>query len=110
MHLEGAKFSAYCFVTFWNNTCQGTTFERASCRDACCGENTPEAAMKPINEIDFERTNARAAKRQVDLFSLIKRYLATINPLFETSDDPTLLPARLRRDAGIDELKIERKR
>ena len=66
--------------------------------------------MKPINEIEFEMTEAKVAQKQPGLFRLVKKWLTTNNLSFITRKDPTSLPARLRRDARMDELEIEKKK
>ena len=66
--------------------------------------------MKPINVIEFEMNEAQVAQKHSGLFSLVKKCFATINQLIESRNDPTHLTARLLRDAGIDELEIERRK
>lgn len=66
--------------------------------------------MKPINENEFEIRKAQVARKHLGLFSVLKNCSVAIYSLFQTGNDPTRLTARLRRDAGIDELEIERKR
>ena len=75
-----------------------------------CGENNPEATMKPINEKEFEMREAQVAQQHLGRFSLLEKCLAAINLSFQSRNDPTRLTARIRRDAGIDELEIERRK
>ena len=75
-----------------------------------CGENNPEATMKPINEKEFEMRESQVAQQHLGRFSLLEKCLAAINPSFEARNDPSRLTARQRRDAGIDELEIGRKK
>ena len=66
--------------------------------------------MKPVNEKEFEIGKAQIAKMHSGPTILVKKYLTALKPLFQKRNDPSRLTARLRRDAGIDELDLERKK
>lgn len=75
-----------------------------------CRENNLEATLKPINEKEFEMREAQVAQQHLGRIGLLEKCLAAIIPSFQSLNDPTHLTARMRRDAGIDELEIERKK
>lgn len=66
--------------------------------------------MKHIDEKEFEAREVQVEQNHLGLIARAVRYLAALTPLTKPDDDLGLLSARLRRDAGIDELEIERKR
>ena len=67
--------------------------------------------MKPINENEFEvyeTTIIREPVGAATLTKLTKRGLTALSCIFRLGYDRGRLPARLIRDAGMDELEIER--
>jgi hypothetical protein len=66
--------------------------------------------MKPINENEFEIWNAPIIGEHLGIVLRAKTGLAALGGIFRLRYDMEGLPARLRRDAGMDELDIERKR
>jgi len=66
--------------------------------------------MKPINEREFEVCEAPVIREHLRVVARAKKGVAALSGAFRIHDDPDRLPARLRRDAGIDELAIERRR
>ncbi len=69
--------------------------------------------MKPIDEIEFKVHEATIIREQVSVASftiLTKPALAVLSDIFRLRYDMSRLPARLIRDAGMDELEIERSR
>lgn len=66
--------------------------------------------MKHIDEKEFETREVQVAQNHLGVFARAEKYLTTLAQLIKPDNDLGLLSARLRRDAGIDELEIERKR
>lgn len=66
--------------------------------------------MKPIHEREFEIPSMPVVRKELGIHATAKRYLSALKNVFQIRDDPYRLPLRLRRDGGIDELGIERKR
>jgi len=66
--------------------------------------------MKPIDEREFAVCEAAFTPEHLRVVARAKKALASLSGVFRTRDDPVRLPARLRRDAGLDELDIERRR
>jgi hypothetical protein len=69
-----------------------------------------EATMKPINEREFAVYETPVTGEHLRVLARATRGLAALSGVFRIRDDPDRLPARLRRDAGLDELDIERRR
>ena len=65
--------------------------------------------MKPINEREFAVYEAPVTGEPLRVLARAWRRLAALGGVFRIRDDPDRLPARLRRDAGLDELEIERR-
>lgn len=66
--------------------------------------------MKPITENEFEIREAKAVPMSPSRFSQARNYLTVLKQLFQARYNFDLLPPRLRRDAGIDELEVERRK
>jgi hypothetical protein len=66
--------------------------------------------MKPVNENKFETCNAPIIGEHLGIVWRAKAGLAAFSQLFCQRYDAHRLPARLRRDAGMDELDTERNR
>ena len=66
--------------------------------------------MKPINAREFEVWKGPVIRKHLGLDIYVMRLLAAARKSFRICIDPDRLPLRLRRDAGMDELDIERKR
>ena len=66
--------------------------------------------MKVINRAEFEVGNAPIFRAHVGVVALTTAGLAKFRGIFRQSYETDRLPARLLRDAGIDELEIERRR
>lgn len=66
--------------------------------------------MKTINERGFEICQAPTIWHHLRITYHAERYLAAIKGDFQNRDAPDRLPPRLRRDARVDELDIERRR
>ena len=66
--------------------------------------------MKPINENEFETCYAPIVGEHIGIGWRAKMGLSALSRVFWLRYDTERLPARLRRDAGMDELDIERKR
>jgi hypothetical protein len=66
--------------------------------------------MKVIHHTEFEVDKAAGFKASIGVVAHTKEGLAKIKGLFRQSDEIDRLPARLLRDAAIDELEIERRR
>ena len=64
--------------------------------------------MKPINEQEFEICEAPSIRESVGVVARAKTGLAEISRVFRLRYDTDRLTGRLRRDAGMDELDIER--
>ena len=65
--------------------------------------------MRPIDETEFEIREALVAQKHPGLFARAENYLSALKLLLQPPSDLGHLTARLRRDAGIDELEVERK-
>ncbi|WP_282152786.1 hypothetical protein [Ruegeria atlantica] len=66
--------------------------------------------MKPIDKNEFEIHETKAAPKHFGRFDLMGWLLGFLKPSIQTGRDPVHLTHRLLRDAGIDELEIERKK
>lgn len=66
--------------------------------------------MKPINEIEFEVYEKTIIRETDGATTHMKPGLAVLSRIFRLRYDKDRLPARLIRDAGMDELEIERSR
>ncbi|WP_160116407.1 hypothetical protein [Ruegeria sp. AU67] len=66
--------------------------------------------MKPIDKNEFENFAANVAPKHFGRFDLMGWLLGFLKPSIQTCRDPVHLTNRLLRDAGIDELDIERKK
>ncbi|WP_299668717.1 hypothetical protein [uncultured Ruegeria sp.] len=66
--------------------------------------------MKPIDKNEFEIHEAKVAPKHFGRFDLKTKLLGILKPSIQTGRDPVHLTRRLLRDAGIDELDIERKK
>jgi hypothetical protein len=66
--------------------------------------------MKPITNNEFEAREEQAFRVHPDLLAWAGKYLNTLKQLCQPRYDFDLLAPRLRRDAGIDELEIERRK
>ncbi len=96
------------FVTFWNNCCQGTAFERRTSGGAVFLGETQETDMKPNHTLESGELRSLAAQSGAVGASFGHHALEALKALFRPQFDPTGLSARLRRDAGIDECELER--
>ena len=70
----------------------------------------PEADMKHADEREFDAMAAPAAVRNARLFAMVGKFVEGAKRRFAPSFDPSQLNARLRRDAGIDEIEVERRK
>lgn len=66
--------------------------------------------MKAIKEQEFGSCEVPVRPKTVDLNVLANMSLKALNALFGDRDISERLPLRLRQDAGMDELDIERRR
>ena len=66
--------------------------------------------MKPINEKEFTTCKASIIPEPLGVVGRAGTCLAALGRVFRQRYDTDRLPARLRRDAGMDELDIERNR
>jgi hypothetical protein len=66
--------------------------------------------MRPIIEREFQTCEAPVIRNHLRVQNCAKRCFAAIQSIFQIRDALDRLPPRLRRDAGLDELDIERKR
>ena len=66
--------------------------------------------MKVINHVEFEVDKAAVIKAYIGVVAHTKLGLAKFRGIFRQSGEIDRLPARLLRDAAIDELQIERRR
>ncbi len=66
--------------------------------------------MKHVVENEFAFHDMQVAPGQIARPDRMARFLNALKPLFADRNDPTRLAVRLRRDAGFDELDIERKK
>ena len=66
--------------------------------------------MKPINENEFEVYETTIIREPVGAATHMKTGLAVLSRIFRLRYDKGRLPARLIRDAGMDELEIEQSR
>jgi hypothetical protein len=94
-------------VTFWNNPCQGTVFERRVAQMHSDFELKPGADMENIYQRKQEVIETPDVRGDVAAVVLGRRVLKTLKQIFEQQADLNRLSARLREDAGIDEHKLE---
>jgi hypothetical protein len=66
--------------------------------------------MKLIDEGEFQICDAPGIRENARVNALAKRVLAAFGFVFRIREDADRLSGRLRRDAGMDELVLERKR
>ena len=66
--------------------------------------------MKVINHTEFEVGEAPILRARAGVVAFAKAGIAKLSGLFRKSYQIDRLPARLLRDAGIDDLEIERRR
>ena len=66
--------------------------------------------MQPIKVQEFEVCETSIIRAHGGVEALAEWTVAAIKRVFRMHNDPDRLPARLRRDAGMDELAIERRR
>jgi hypothetical protein len=66
--------------------------------------------MTAINEKEFATRKASITPEPLGIVGLAGICLAALDCVFRRRYDIDRLPARLRRDAGMDELEIERNR
>ncbi len=64
--------------------------------------------MKPIDKQEFEPLETPPARREFTPFALAYRFQRALKWAFDPCFDLNGLNGRLRRDAGIDELELER--
>ncbi|MCV2869682.1 hypothetical protein OEW28_13690 [Defluviimonas sp. WL0002] len=66
--------------------------------------------MKPVNLQELQICDAPFAQQKMGFVERVKASLAVINRTVRPRHGTDRLPARLRRDAGLDELELERTR
>lgn len=66
--------------------------------------------MQPIDQQDFEVCGAPTIREHGGINDIVKRCLAALHIVIRSFDTPDQPSARLCRDAGLNELDIERER